>query len=117
MQTGAIIRPVKVLLLIFAGVLGVMLIAGGLWWLSSAARGFWRVLIAGVLGLGIAIFGIGLFRQFANPPPPESPAEVPAVLGLAYICEVCGLELSLVKLGKEKAPKHCGEDMTLVRRG
>lgn len=98
-------------------IFGAFAVAGGLWFVSTAARGLWRVLIALAIGVGIAAFGIGFFRQFANAPPAEdSPAEVPAEYGLVYVCEVCGLELSVVKVAKEAAPKHCGEEMTLIRR-
>jgi hypothetical protein len=37
-------------------------------------------------------------------------------LRLAYVCDMCGLELAVLKVAKERAPKHCGETMTLVRR-
>jgi hypothetical protein len=29
---------------------------------------------------------------------------------------MCGLELAVVAVAKERAPKHCGEAMVLVRR-
>jgi hypothetical protein len=29
---------------------------------------------------------------------------------------MCGLELAVVAVAKERAPKHCGESMVLVRR-
>jgi hypothetical protein len=98
-------------------IFGIFAATGALWYLSGAARGLWRVLVAAAIGVGIAAFGIGFFRQFANAPPAEEfPSEVPAEFGLVYVCEVCGLELSVIKVAKEGAPKHCGEEMTLIRR-
>jgi hypothetical protein len=37
-------------------------------------------------------------------------------LRLADLCEMCGLELAVVKVSKDRAPRHCGEAMTLTRR-
>lgn len=113
----AIAGLAKLTLAIAGLILATVLAVAALLYLSNAARGFWRLLIAVILGIGIAIFGIGFFRQFGNPPPPEEPpTEVPAEFGLVYVCEMCGMELSVVKAAKEKAPKHCGEEMILVRR-
>lgn len=42
------------------------------------------------------------------------PEDVPETISLSYVCEMCGLELAVVKVAKEKAPKHCGEEMKLV---
>ena len=80
---------------------------------SGIARG----LVAVVMGVGIAIFGIGYFRFLTNPPPPDvEPLKVDPSLKLAYVCEMCGLELAVVAVAKERAPKHCGESMILLRR-
>lgn len=76
-----------------------------------------RVLVGAGMGLGIAWLGFGYFRYLSNPPPPEpEPMPLPAQLGLLYVCEMCGMELAIVAVAKEKAPKHCGEAMTLIRR-
>jgi hypothetical protein len=80
---------------------------------SGIARG----VVAVLMGLGIAVFGIGYFRFLTNPPPPDlEPLQVDPNLGLAYVCEMCGLELAVVAVAKERAPKHCGESMILLRR-
>jgi hypothetical protein len=76
-----------------------------------------RILIAAGMALAIAWLGIGYFRQLTNPPPPDpQPVEVDPRLRLAYVCEMCGLELAVVMAAKDKAPKHCGEPMILVRQ-
>ena len=65
----------------------------------------------------VASLGIGYFRQVGNPPPPDpEPIAVNPGLRLAYVCDMCGLELAVLKVAKDRAPKHCGETMTLVRR-
>ncbi|MGH2705768.1 MAG: hypothetical protein ACRDJ4_11930 [Actinomycetota bacterium] len=76
-----------------------------------------RLVIGSALSIAIAWIGIGYFRQLQHPPPPDpQPAEVHPSLRLAYVCEMCGLEVALLRVAKEKAPKHCGEEMVLVRR-
>lgn len=116
-RAGATPRLTKSLLLVVGLVAAATAMVGGLWYLSSAARGIWRLIVAVAIGLSIGAFGIGFFRQFANPPHAENvPADVPAELGLVYVCEVCGLELKVVKVSTQNPPKHCGEEMTLIRR-
>lgn len=106
----------RILLVIFA-VAGVIMAASLLMLLVSNAAGFMRVIVAMVMAVAIAMFGIGYFRQLGNPPPPEpEPVAVDPRLRLAYLCEMCGLELAVVMAAKDKAPKHCGEPMILVRR-
>jgi len=76
-----------------------------------------RVLVGAVLFVVVASLGIGYFRQVGNPPPPDpEPIAVNPGLRLAYVCDMCGLELAVLKVAKDRAPKHCGETMTLVRR-
>lgn len=111
---GASKLVLRIAILLVAGIL----VVAALVFLSSSARGFVRFLIAAALGVAIAIGGIGFFRQFANPPPPEPPpSDVPPEYGLVYVCDICGLELSVLKAAKEIAPKHCGEAMALLQRG
>jgi hypothetical protein len=101
-------------------VLAVILVtAGGTLLLQAAGRisGTGRVLIAAGMALGIAWLGIGYVRQLTNPPPPDpTPVQVDPRLRLAYVCEMCGLELAVVMAAKDKPPKHCGEPMILVRQ-
>lgn len=99
------------------GLLVAFVVAVVLWYLSSTVTAsLFRFLIAAAMGLGIAVFGIGFFGQMARAPAEPQPEVVPSEYRLAYICEMCGLELKVIKVAKDKAPKHCGEEMTLVQR-
>jgi hypothetical protein len=113
-------NPVKLVAVIVGAVLGLALLAAGitaLFWAAGHVSGPVRFLLAVPVALVIAAFGMGYFRQLGNPPPPEpEPVSVDPGLRLAYLCEMCGMELAVVVAAKEKAPKHCGESMVLVRR-
>jgi hypothetical protein len=111
LMLGRIIRVLLVAL--------VLMIALSLVWFLSGALGspIIRVLFGALLFVVVASLGVGYFRQVANPPPPDpQPTAVHPGLRLAYVCEMCGLELAVLKVAKDRAPKHCGETMTLVRR-
>jgi hypothetical protein len=104
-------------------VLGILLVVGVtvagtlLLMAVGSVSGILRGVVAALMGLGIAAFGIGYFRFLTNPPPPDpEPVKVDPRLRLAYVCEMCGLELAVVAVAKERAPKHCGESMVLLRR-
>jgi len=107
-------RIIRVFLVAF----GVMIALTIVWFLSGVLDSpILRVLVGAVLFLVVASLGIGYFRQVGNPPPPDpEPMAVHPGLRLAYVCDMCGLELAVLKVAKERAPKHCGETMTLVRR-
>ena len=75
----------------------------------------WRALVAVVLFVFLARIGVGYFKEATRPAAEVEPAiEVSEEVSLSYVCEVCGLELAVVKTSKVKAPKHCGEEMKLV---
>ena len=107
----------KVMKLVLAGLFAFFLVVT-LWFLVGAVSSrLVRLAVAALMSLGIAWFGIGYASHLANPPPPEAPpTDVHPGLRLAYLCEMCGLELAVVKVSKDRAPRHCGEAMTLTRR-
>jgi hypothetical protein len=107
-------RIVRVFLAALAVMIGLSLV----WLVSGALDSFvLRVIVGLILFLVVASLGVGYFRQVANPPPPDPvPTEVHPGLRLAYVCEMCGLELAVLKVARDRAPKHCGETMLLVRR-
>lgn len=112
--------PGKVVFRVVAGVAGIVLFAVLATLVVRAlgdVTGGWRIAVAALMGLGIARIGIGYFGYLTNPPPPDlAPIHVDPGLQLSYLCEMCGLELAVVAVAKERPPKHCGESMTLVRR-
>lgn len=101
------------------GIIALVLVAVGITALISAigdVGGVMRWVAGIVMGAGIAAFGVGYFRHLANPPPPDpEPMRVDPELRLAYVCEMCGLRLAVVEVAKERAPRHCGEAMILIR--
>ena len=103
---------------VFLAALAVMIGLSVVWLVSGALDSFvLRVIVGLILFLVVASLGVGYFRQVANPPPPDPvPTEVHPGLRLAYVCEMCGLELAVLKVARDRAPKHCGETMLLVRR-
>jgi hypothetical protein len=106
-------RLILGILLVVASAVAVTLLLMAVGKVSGVVRG----LVAVLMGVGIAVFGIGYFRFLTNPPPPDlEPLRVDPKLNLAYVCEMCGLELAVVAVAKERAPKHCGESMILLRR-
>ncbi|HEU4867291.1 MAG TPA: hypothetical protein VFV09_06130 [Actinomycetota bacterium] len=112
--------PGKVIARVAGGVGGLVLVTVVFTLLMIAlgnVTGGWRIAVAGLMGLAIAKIGIGYFAYLTNPPPPDpEPMRVDPQLRLSYVCEMCGLELAVVAVAKERAPKHCGEAMVLVRR-
>jgi hypothetical protein len=113
---GSIVRGVvKFFLSIFAA----MVVLSVLWFLSGTLTSFTlRVIVGLVLALIAASIGVSYFRQVGNPPPPDpEPTVVSPGLHLAYVCEMCGLELAVLKVARDRAPRHCGEAMQLVRKG
>jgi hypothetical protein len=112
--------PGRTILRLVLAIVGIVVVAvGGTMLIRVAGNvtGGWRFAVAALMGLAIAWVGIGYFRYLTNPPPPEpGPVQVDPRLRLSYLCEMCGLELAVVAVAKERAPKHCGEAMVLVRR-
>jgi hypothetical protein len=107
-------RIIRILLAAFAVMIALIVV----YFLSGVLDSpILRVLVGAVLFVVVAGLGIGYFRQVGNPPPPDpEPIAVNPGLRLAYVCDMCGLELAVLKVAKDRAPKHCGETMTLVRR-
>ncbi|MGH2717326.1 MAG: hypothetical protein ACRDJU_01950 [Actinomycetota bacterium] len=102
---------------LFFRVLLVMAVLALIYLLFGALGSFGRVVVGALLAFGVAALMVNYFRQVANPPPPDpEPTAVHPGLRLAYVCEMCGLELAVLKVAKDRAPKHCGEPMELVRR-
>lgn len=99
--------PVKVVLLALVGaaVLGLGLLFG-----------FVRAVLGIGMFAGILLFGWSYWRNVGDAPPDPELADV-SDYGLKYVCTMCGLELKVEVAAKDKAPRHCAEEMVLVRTG
>lgn len=77
-------------------------------------------LILGAVLIGFVIWKIGIasIRSFAPAPDArEGPLEVEDVddLDVFLLCDECGTELKVSRLGELQIPRHCGEKMQVVR--
>jgi hypothetical protein len=72
-----------------------------------------------LIGLVIWKIGIGSIRSFAPAPDAhKGPVEVENVddLDVYLLCDECGTEFKVSRLGELQIPRHCGEKMQVVRR-
>jgi hypothetical protein len=67
--------------------------------------------------------GIAMLRSLTTTPPPSveegtAPAEPEDVedLDVFLVCDECGTELKVSRLGELQIPRHCGEKMLVERR-
>jgi hypothetical protein len=82
------------------------------------------VLTALLVALVIWRVGIAMLRSLTMTTAPGSaslepaPAEPEDVdeLGVYLVCDECGTELRVSRLGELQIPRHCGEKMQVVRR-
>jgi hypothetical protein len=79
------------------------------------------LLILTALAIGYVILRVGLasLRSFSPPPDAEpGPPEVEDVedLDVFLVCEECGTEFKVSRLGELQIPRHCGERMQVVHR-
>jgi hypothetical protein len=84
----------------------------------------WPVIVTAVL-VGYAVWrvGIAVVRSFSMPPPgilgdepaPSEPENVED-LQVYLLCDECGTELKVSRLGELQIPRHCGERMRVIRR-
>jgi hypothetical protein len=84
--------------------------------LLTPSYGLLRSAIGVALFAAVLIFGFKYWRDVGLIPPEPDPEDV-SDYGLKYVCTVCGLELKVEKVAKDKPPTHCGEKMELVRTG
>lgn len=79
------------------------------------------LLIITALGVGYAIWRIGIasIRSLAPDPEadvaPDEPEDVDE-LDVYLVCGECGTEYKVSRLGELQVPRHCGERMQVVRR-
>ena len=77
-----------------------------------------RVLVAIALGGLLLFLGVGMLRAVAGRRPEERPAEPEDVAHyeVYFVCNECGTEMQVTRLGSLQIPRHCGEKMEPVRR-
>ena len=79
-----------------------------------------RILVAVLLFFGILSFGILMIRAVSvrREPEEDRPAEPEDVteLDVFFVCQECGTEFQVTRLGEVQVPRHCGEPMEVVQR-
>ena len=85
----------------------------------------WIVVLTALLGAFVIWrVGIAMLRSLTMTTPPGSVSDEPAPdepedvddLGVYLVCDECGTELRVSRLGELQIPRHCGEKMQVVRR-
>jgi hypothetical protein len=76
----------------------------------------WLTAIA--IGLLVGRVGIGVLRSITGPGAHRTKPEIEDVeeLDVFLVCEECGTEFRVTRLGELQIPRHCGEPMHVVRR-
>ena len=79
------------------------------WWIQ------WPVAI--LMFVAIAAFGWSFLRGLnATVPKEEITPEDVEDLDVFFVCNECGTEYQVTRLGEVQVPRHCGEPMAVVRR-
>jgi hypothetical protein len=83
------------------------------------------ILLPGAVLLGYVVWRLGMatLRALSGPPPgaledappPLVPEDVEG-LDVYLVCDECGTEFKVSRLGELQIPRHCGEKMQVVRR-
>ena len=92
------------------------IVVAGIMLSLSFAYGPLRAVIGAAMFVAIAIFGWQYWRNIGLAPPEPDVADV-SDFGLKYVCTMCGLELKVEVAARDKPPRHCMEEMVLVRTG
>jgi hypothetical protein len=79
---------------------------------------WWQILIAIVLAIVIWKVGTGVLRSISTGPRPTDRRDAEDVeqLEVYLVCNECGTEYQVTRLGQLQVPRHCGEPMSVVRR-
>jgi hypothetical protein len=85
----------------------------------------WVVVLTALLGAFVIWrVGIAMLRSLTMTNAPGSVSDEPAPaepedvddLGVYLVCDECGTELRVSRLGELQIPRHCGEKMQVVHR-
>lgn len=79
---------------------------------------WWQIVVAIALAIVIWKVGTGVLRSISTRElPSERPdAENVEQLDVYLVCDECGTEFQVTRLGQLQVPRHCGEPMRAVRR-
>jgi hypothetical protein len=71
------------------------------------------VFVAVLIGIAIVAGTLWAIRFIASGPPPEPDTADVHEVDIPYLCNVCGLSLTVTQAhdGEMAAPRHCREDM------
>lgn len=78
-----------------------------------------RIFIGVLMGIVIFVIGRRMVMAIASSRPKEEREEGPedvADLDVVFLCEECGTEYRVERLGELQVPRHCGEPMHVVQR-
>jgi len=85
------------------------------WWIAFP--------VAVAIGYVVWRLGIATLRALSGPPPgsyddgpPPKEAEDVDELAVYLVCDECGTELKVSRIGELQIPRHCGEKMRVERR-
>jgi hypothetical protein len=79
----------------------------------------WLLFVTAVIvGIVIWLLGIGVLRSLTGEGARRKRPEVEDVeeLEVFLVCNECGTEFRVTRLGELQIPRHCGEPMEVVRR-
>lgn len=76
-----------------------------------------RVVLAVLIGLALFAVLMAVLRALTTGRAPEGPEpEDVADLDVFFVCQECGTEFKVTRVGVAQVPRHCGEVMEVVRR-
>lgn len=76
------------------------------------------MLVAVLFALAIAGFGVWVLSAIGRnrDATQDAPLEDVDLLDVYFVCENCGTEFRVEKLGELQVPRHCGETMRVEQR-
>jgi hypothetical protein len=79
---------------------------------------WWQIVVAIALAIVIWKVGTGVLRSISTGqgPTQRGDAEDVEQLDVYLVCDECGTEYQVTRLGQLQVPRHCGEPMRVVRR-
>lgn len=79
---------------------------------------WWQIVVAIALAIVIWKVGTGVLRSISTGQrsPERREAEDVERLDVYLVCDECGTEYQVTRLGQLQVPRHCGEPMRVVRR-